>query len=280
MILVGCAGYSYADWKGVFYPRATPSGDMLSFYARHFPFVEINTTFYRMPTTHLLESMESKTPPGFLFFIKAHASFTHKRDATETDFALFRAALQPLIDAGKLAGVLVQFPTSFRLNDENRDHLRYIREQWPDLILATEFRHREWIEDEGTFELLEDEGLAFVCVDEPAFKGLVPPIVRAIADTGYVRFHGRNYQKWWQHDKPEERYDYLYSEAELEDWIPRLHKLETRTEKTYVSMNNHRRGQATVNGRMLLELLELIKPEHGKERVPAGELRERYRTVP
>lgn len=259
MILIGCAGYSYADWKGVFYPPKIPAGEMLSYYARHFPFTELNTTFYRMPTASQLASMEAKTPPGFLFFVKAFSTITHQREATEEDFALFRYALRPLEEAGKLAGVLAQFPTSFRLRDENRAYLRYLRDQWPDLTIAVEFRHREWIEDEGTFELLEDENLAYVCVDEPGFKGLVPPVIRATADTGYVRFHGRNYQKWWQHAKPEERYDYLYSEDELSEWVPRLLSLDGRTEKTYVSMNNHRRGQAALNGRMLRELLEIAQ---------------------
>lgn len=271
MILVGCAGYSYADWKGVFYPRGIAAGEMLGFFARHFPFVELNTTFYRMPTAALLASMEAKTPPGFLFFVKAFGGFTHQRDATPEDFGLFREALRPLEEAGKLAGVLAQFPTSFRRNDENRDYLRYLRELWAGLTIAVEFRHREWIEDEATFELLEEEGLAFVCVDEPQFKGLVPPVVRATAEIGYVRFHGRNYQKWWQHAKPEERYDYLYTEAELRDWIPRLLSLARRTETTYVSMNNHRRGQATINGRMLRELLDMVKAEQGKEAATGNE---------
>lgn len=276
MILVGCAGYSYADWKGVFYPPGTPSAEMLGYYARQFPFTELNTTFYRLPTAALLASMEGKTPPGFLFFVKAFGGFTHRRDAPVEDFVLFREALRPLEEAGKLGGVLAQFPSSFRRGDENRDYLRYLRDRWPDLTLAVEFRHREWVEDEATFELLEDAELAYVCVDEPGFKGLVPPVVRATAGIGYVRFHGRNYRKWWRHDRPEERYDYLYSEAELREWIPRLLTLEGRTAKTYVSMNNHRRGQATVNGRMLRELLEIV--ERDKERkgemegaVPAGE---------
>lgn len=271
MILIGCAGYSYADWKGVFYPPGTAAGEMLSYYARQFPFTELNTTYYRMPTAALLGSMEAKTPPGFLFFIKAYSAFTHKRDATGEDFGLFSEALRPLEEVGKLAGVLAQFPNSFRRNDENRDYLRHLREQWPDLTIAVEFRHREWVEDEATFELLEDEQLTYVCVDEPGFKGLVPPLIRATARIGYVRFHGRNYQKWWQHAKPEERYDYLYNEAELQEWVPRLLTLERRTEKTYVSMNNHRRGQATINGRMLKELLEITNREKEKEAALVGE---------
>ena len=106
--------------------------------------------------------------------------------------------------------------------------------------------------------------MVFVCVDEPSFKGLVPPIVRATSTTGYVRFHGRNYQKWWHHDKPEERYDYLYSEDELEEWIPRLLRLESHTDKTYVSMNNHRRGHYPFNAQTLKRVASPIRRHAGQ----------------
>lgn len=262
MILVGTAGYAYKDWKGVFYPPGLSEREMLPFYARHFDFVEINTTFYRMPTPRLLEGMRDRTPPGFLFFIKAPQVFTHERDqATPEVFAEFRAALEPLVAEGRLGGVLAQFPSSFRCGDEGRDYLRELRDRLPDVPLAVEFRHRGWVEDERTFHLLDEERLAYVCVDEPAFKTLVPPVVRATADFGYVRFHGRNYKKWWVHDKPEERYDYLYSEQELAEWVPRLRGLERGTGRVYASMNNHRGGQAAINGRMLKELLEMGRAE-------------------
>lgn len=119
------------------------------------------------------------------------------------------------------------------------------------LPVAVEFRHREWVNDDLTFRLLEEEGLAYVCVDEPQFKTLVPPVIHATADFAYVRLHGRNYKKWWVHEKPE--------------WVPRLRTLERAAGRVFASMNNHRGGQATINGRMLKELLEL-----GRAVTPAG----------
>lgn len=255
LILVGCSGYSYADWKEVFYPRGTSQGEMLAHYARQFPFVELNTTFYRLPSPFMLAAMERKTPPGFKFFVKAYTRFTHERDAAAADYAAFMQALEPLRAAGKLAGVLAQFPNGFKPGDANRDYLRRLRERFPGVELAVEFRHRAWVADENTFRLLQEEGLAFVGVDEPAYGTLVPPIVRATAPIGYVRLHGRNREKWWRHERAEERYDYLYSEAELKEWAGRLADLARQTRVTYVAMNNHPRGQATINARMLQEML-------------------------
>lgn len=256
MILVGTAGYSYKDWRGVLYPEGMPQPEWLTFYAAEFPFTEINTTFYRLPNRHMLWNMQAKTPHGFLFFIKAYQGLTHKREEAEESLPQFREALSALQEVGKLAGILLQFPNSFRKNDENRDYLRWLRRGLPDIPTVVEFRHREWTSDEGTFALLEDEGLSYACVDEPQFKGLVPPIVRVTGRPAYLRMHGRNYKKWWQHEQPAERYDYLYSESELEEWLPRLRNLERLADTVFVSMNNHRGGQAVINGRMLRELLK------------------------
>lgn len=262
VILIGTAGYSYKDWKGVFYPEKLPDKEMLGYYAQQFPFTEVNTTFYRMPNRFMLGTMANKTPLGFRFFIKAFQGLTHQRDPAL--FPEFAAALEPLSAEGRLAGVLAQFPNSFRNRPENRTYLEQFREAMgPDVPVVVEFRHREWVADESTFNLLSELNLSFVCVDEPQFKSLVPPLVRATADPGYVRFHGRNYQKWWHHEHPDERYDYLYTEEELQEWVPRLQSLENSVNTVYVSMNNHRRGQAVVNGRMLRDLLERAAPEMG-----------------
>lgn len=255
MILIGTAGYSYKDWKGVFYPEKLPNSEMLSFYAREFPFTELNTTFYRMPNPFMLSNMAAKTPEGFRFFIKAFQGLTHKREPEL--FPEFVAALQPLVSGGRLAGVLAQFPNSFRNKPENHDYLARFREAMgPDIPIVVELRHREWTQEERTFDLLARHGLAYACVDEPQFKSLVPPVVRTTAAPGYVRFHGRNYRKWWHHEHPDERYDYLYSGEELAEWVPRLERLASQVDTVYVSMNNHRRGQAVINGRMLRELIE------------------------
>lgn len=255
MLLIGTAGYSYEDWRGVFYPENLDKKEMLGFYAREFSFTEVNSTFYKMPNRFMLYHMQRKTPEHFQFVIKAYRGMTHKREENEHHFTEFKEALEPLMEEGKLGCVLAQFPTSFRNRDENRDYLQEFKERMGEIPVVIEFRHEEWI-NERIFDLLEEEELGYVCVDEPQFKTLVPPIVRATSRIGYIRFHGRNYKKWWHHKETHERYDYLYTEKELKDWVPDILKLTQRTEKTFVSMNNHYRAQAVINGRMLKEMLE------------------------
>lgn len=255
MILVGTAGYSYEDWIGTFYPEGIDKKEMLSFYARAFPFTEVNSSYYRMPNRFMFYHMQEKTPENFQFVVKAHKSLTHEREDNAGQFAEFKEALKPLIEVNKFGCILAQFPTSFRNRDENRDYLREFRDRLGELPVVVEFRHEDWI-DENVFELLEDEKLGFVCVDEPRFKTLLPPEVRVTSEIGYIRFHGRNFKKWWHHKETHERYDYLYSEEELQEWVPRIKKIAAKTEKTFVSMNNHYRGQAAINGRMLQEMLD------------------------
>lgn len=254
MIWVGTAGYHYQDWRGPVYPPEVK--DLLGYYSGIFPFTELNVTFYRLLSPPQVARMAAKVPPEFRFFIKGYQGLTHRREEARESVAPFLESLGPLAQAGQLAGVLLQFPNSFRLRPENREYLGCLREALgPDLPAVVEFRHREWTAEGATFELLRSLGYGYACVDEPQFKGLVPPLVAATAAPGYVRFHGRNYRKWWAHETPDERYDYLYSEAELVEWVPRILDLHRQTELVYVSMNNHRGGQAVINGRMLAGLL-------------------------
>lgn len=146
-----------------------------------------------MPNRFMLYHMREKTPDHFQFVIKAYRGMTHKRDDNEQHFHDFKEALKPLIEVDKLGCVLAQFPTSFRNRDENRDYLKEFKELMGDIPIVVEFRHEEWI-DERIFDLLEEEQLGYVCVDEPQFKTLVPPIIRATGPIGYIRFHGRNYK--------------------------------------------------------------------------------------
>lgn len=255
MILVGTAGYSYKDWLGEFYPAGLPQKEMLSFYAREFAFTEVNSTYYRMPNSYMLYHMQAKTPEDFIFVVKAHGSMTHERDNNSNSFSLFVEALKPLVEAQKLGCILAQFPTSFRNTAGNREYLKVLRNRMGDLPLAVEFRHREWIDDH-VFELMQDENLGFVAVDQPRFPSLVPPVVRVTSPIGYIRFHGRNYEKWWRHKEAYERYDYLYSEEELQEWVPRIGELAINTRKVFLSMNNHFRSQAVANAKMLRLMLQ------------------------
>jgi uncharacterized protein YecE (DUF72 family) len=256
MITIGTAGYSYEDWRGAFYPANLSSRDYLSYYAGTFQFVEVNVTFYQMPNRHMLYHMAEKTPTGFEFSVKAFRGFTHERVDDDQQFVLFREALMPLTDTGRLACVVAQFPNSFRNNPLNQAYLRSLRARLGGLPIAVEFRHSSWL-NEQVSQLLRDEEMGFVCVDEPQLPGLVPPVARATAAPAYVRFHGRNTAKWWRHEAAHERYDYLYTAEELSEWVPKLRELEAKVGKVLVAMNNHYQAKAVSNGKMLQGLLGL-----------------------
>ncbi len=255
MIYLGTAGFSYEDWKGAFYPERMEKRYMLEYYSSIFPVVEVNSTWHALPSPRSILSMARRTPAEFLFVVKAYQGITHAYRDNEEDFRRFREVIRPLEDHGKLACVLAQFPWSFRNRPENRDYLRKFRHLLPDLELVVEFRNQDWIVPE-TEELLRELGAGFCCVDEPRLKGLVRPQVWVTSGTGYVRFHGRNYEAWWDRNRqPWERYDYLYSREELEEWVPRLLSIDEEAERTFAIFNNHYRGKAPKNALMLSQLL-------------------------
>lgn len=257
-ILVGTCGYSYDDWRGAFYPARLAKGRMLEYYAQEFSFTEVNSTFYHIPAVRVMEALAKKTPEGFIFTVKAHASLTHEREAEFTGHTeKFRIMLRPLQEAGKLGAVLFQFPFSFHNNGENRDYLVRLRELFPSIPVAVEFRHTGWVQ-ESTFALLRSLDFAYACVDEPRLKGLVGPVTVRTAGFAYVRFHGRNAAKWWRHGEPWERYDYLYSQAELGEWVPRIKSMAEGAKRVFVAFNNHPRGQAVANARMLQEMIRRL----------------------
>ncbi|HEY66070.1 MAG TPA: DUF72 domain-containing protein [Caldilineae bacterium] len=254
-LYIGTSGFSYSDWVGPFYPPDLPKREWLSYYAQEFQTCELNFTYYRLPNARTLAQLAEKVPPGFRFTLKATDVLTHKREeATPEAFAAFRDALRPLIEQDKFGCVLAQFPYSFKANAENRAYLERLREELADLPVVVEFRHRGWI-TEATFELLERLGLGFCCVDQPRLRGLIPPIARATADVAYVRFHGRNAAKWWEHEHAWERYDYSYSIEELQEWVPKIRSLAEKAQSVYLFANNHWQGQAVNTARQLRLLL-------------------------
>jgi len=254
MVYVGTSGYSYADWVGPFYPEGVPSRDFLAYYARRFAAVEVDYTYYRMPNARTLAAMARKVGPEFRFAVKATSTMTHEREATQETFAEYRRALEPLLQQGKLACVLAQFPHSFHNTPANRGYLERLREGLADLPVVVEFRGREWIQD-ATFDLLARLGLGFCCVDQPRFRSLVPPVTVVTGEWAYVRFHGRNYQKWWRHEEAWQRYDYLYSREELSEWVGRVRDLTAQAKHTAVFFNNHYAAQAVQNALQFEEML-------------------------
>jgi uncharacterized protein YecE (DUF72 family) len=199
--------------------------------------------------------MAEKVPDGFTFTLKATGTLTHQRDkATDEEFARFVEGVLPLVGAEKLGCVLAQFPYSFHATTENRAFLQRLHEGLQDLPVVVEFRNRRWLVEE-TFALLKELGMGFCCVDEPRLSGLIPPVARATSPVAYVRFHGRNAEKWWRHDEPWERYDYTYSDEELREWVPKIRGLAEESDVVYCFANNHWVGQAVDTARQLRLLL-------------------------
>jgi uncharacterized protein YecE (DUF72 family) len=254
MIYIGTSGFSYDDWVGPYYPQDVKKTDWLTFYAQEFSTVELNSSYYGIPTTFSMERMAAKTPEGFQFTVKAHQEMTHKREDNEAVFIQFVAALKPLIDQGKFGCVLAQFPSSFHNGPDSQDYLKLLRQRMGDLPVVVEVRNRDWLQDE-TFVFLRQQQLGFCCVDEPRFSSLMPPVAVATSDITYVRFHGRNAKKWWNHKEAWERYDYTYKPQELQEWAPKLQDLAAKSQRLFVFANNHYRGQAVDTARQLKLLL-------------------------
>jgi uncharacterized protein YecE (DUF72 family) len=258
MVHVGTSGWSYTDWEGRFYPHAKPRGfDELSYLARYFDCVEVNSSFYRPPTSRMTESWLRRTPPAFTFTFKLFQRFTHERSTpwTPAEVAEYRDGVAPVLAAGRLGAVLVQFPWSFRADDEAYRHLEAVQKDFGDLPLVVEVRHASWTTPEA-FHFLKDRGMGFASIDQPASRGSVPPMTLVTSPVGYVRLHGRNADAWFKKDAGrDERYNYLYADAELDEWIERIREIARASEKTYVFTNNHYRGQAPANALQLLSKL-------------------------
>lgn len=255
MIYIGTSGYSYDDWVGPFYREGIPKGDMLKEYSKVFGFTEINSTYYSMPNKFMFFSLIKKTPEGFKFTVKLNGSMTHTRDADDSSYNTFNEAVKPLAENERLGCLVAQFPYSFYRNDRNMEYIMRVRDKLQQTPICVEFRNSAWM-DREIYKWLAAENIGFVCVDEPGIKGLLKKAAIATSRVGYIRFHGRNSEKWYNHKESYERYNYLYSEEELKEWMPRIRFIEQNTDFAFIAFNNHFRAQGAVNARMLQSLLD------------------------
>ena len=276
-VYVGTAGWSYKDWEGIVYPLEKPGGfSPLRYLADYFDAFEVDSTFYRPPTARLAEGWlrQTRHREGFRFTLKLWQRFTHERAEhwTPADVDNFRLGLDPLTEAGRLGGLLLQFPWSFRDNAENRDWLAKLAREFSEYPLFVEVRHGSWGSPEG-YEFFGSLKLNFCNIDQPIFGKSIKPSAVLTGKLGYVRLHGRNYQAWFAPAKQEqteeehrpstgsgrtelvearnERYNYLYSDAELDEWVGHIHELMRQADAVYVFTNNHYRGQAPANALQL-----------------------------
>ena len=254
--------------------------------------VEVNSTFYGQPRADVTAGWVARTPARFEFSLKLYQKFTHPkmfRDAalrsapgpggslldvlamvTQSDIDDFRAGIDPLARAGKLAALLAQFPPSFKSTPAAVDYLQRLLRLFGDYPLAVELRHSSWSDAFGaTLQLLNSFGAAWVQIDEPKFHSSIrqnaPPNVTGFY---YMRLHGRNAAQWWRHDKSEDRYNYLYSAEELKALAETAGAAKALVKKACLYTNNHFAAKSVVNAVMLkAQLGEPIEGEYPPELV-------------
>ncbi len=220
-VLVGTSGWSYKEWKGSFYPPKLPAEEMLRFYSGHFPTVEVNNSFYRIPAEKVLAGWVQQVPESFRFVMKASRRVTHNNRLRDEDGSLgyFLRAVNPLGD--RLGPTLFQLPPNFKKDmDRLRGFLAALPRHWP---AAMEFRHASWF-DEEVYEALKNRGVALVAVDENEAEGSGSPLVPT-ASWGYLRLRR-----------------VTYDEARLRTWAERI--LEQQWSDAYVFLK-HEDGSPT-----------------------------------
>jgi uncharacterized protein YecE (DUF72 family) len=272
-IRIGTSGWSYPSgtgtWNGIFYPsagraRGRAKLDQLAFYAEHFDTVEINSSFYRVPTAETTADWAKRTPTGFEFSLKLFQKFTHPEmfhkasgedpwNLGTKDVDEMRRALEPLAAAGKLGALLAQFPASFKNEPDSRAYLEWLLEQFAAYQVAVELRHRSWSDDpRETLALLEASNAAWTQIDEPKFRLSIRQDLRPnIGAFYYLRLHGRNAKNWWKHEKSEDRYNYLYSTEELEPIAEAVENASRKVKKSYLYANNHFSAKSVANAAIL-----------------------------
>jgi uncharacterized protein YecE (DUF72 family) len=247
------------------YPReARTSEARLRYYAERFDTVEVDSPFYRLPSPETAARWAERTPAAFVFHAKASKEMTghEETDSRERAFEEFRESLAPLEASGKLRGILLQFHPRVKKSREALDDLRGIADLLAPLVPLIEFRHRSWMTEEeraDTLAFLEQHGLAYVSVDSPRTRAsnVMPRIAAVTHEVAYVRFHGRNWKTWNKKTKTSgERFDWLYSREDLEDWVEPIAKLAEEAREVYAMFNNNRSDYAPRSAQVLRGLLD------------------------
>jgi len=257
-VYVGTSGYYYPEWVGPVYPNGTDTSAMLETYSRMFDALEINATYYRPPRKDQFVNYPERTGGDTKIVIKLHGSFTHQRDAGESEREIFIEAVQPLLDSGQFAGYLAQFPQSFQNTKEARDYIEKLKTMFPDSKLVVEFRHKSWWTGD-ILEFLRDLSVSMATVDLPDLPGLPPTEATFTDEPAYVRLHGRNKDGW--HEGRDQRYTYNYDKTELSGILEKVRKMVFKSDSVMVLFNNHPLGNAAINATQFIDILRDALPD-------------------
>jgi uncharacterized protein YecE (DUF72 family) len=265
---IGTAGWSYKDWVPSFYPKIQSGGfDWLQFYSAYFNCVEVNASYYAYINPKVVEGWVNKTADigEFLFTIKLHQDFTHKRKYTPENIKGVTYNLDILSRAERFGGLLLQFPYSFEYNEVNRLYLNDLIDIFQPYKPYVEVRNLSWFNND-VFHEFRKMNLPLCTIDQPKFGKVVPfePVITA--DRAYFRFHGRNWTAWkdsvanfgkeQNYDQQSERYKYLYSPGELVQIQQKIKSVQDTVKEIFVIMNNHPTGYAVANAFEMIHLLE------------------------
>jgi uncharacterized protein YecE (DUF72 family) len=264
-VRLGTCSFADEGLLKAWYPRGvSTSKARLAYYAERFDTVEIDSPFYHLPDRAVTRRWAERTPPEFVFHVKAHRSMTWHdgREPTDADFAEFRRSVEPLELSGKLRGILLQYHPRFVKSDAAKEELARAPERIAPLVPLVEFRHRSWMEPgerDDTLAFLERAGLAYVSVDTPMTRAsnVVARHAYATHRVGYVRFHGRNEKTWnIRSEKSSDRFDWMYSEEELAEWVEKLDRIAGEADEVYAMFNNNRDDFAPRSATILRRLLD------------------------
>lgn len=245
-IHVGCGSWADDEYVGVLYPKELPKKERLRGYAAHFDRVEVNSTYYAVPSAATVQTWSELTPPGFVFDVKLHRVFSQspKKSIAGDQPARLLQALQPIIEARKLGAFLLTLSPFFGPGKHSLAELDGLTEKLGPFPVAVELRHRGWVDGaarESTLDYFRRHGLAWVALDLPQLDAheILPPIDEVTNPSlAYLRLHGRN-PKYLEAESAEQRHDYKYGPAEIGEIAARIRGLAARAENVHVSVNTH-----------------------------------------
>jgi uncharacterized protein YecE (DUF72 family) len=286
-VRIGTCSWADDSLSKLWYPRGVSSAEArLRYYADHFDTVEVNSSYYALPEAAMAEKWVERTPPGFVFHVKAFAMMTRhpvraeqlppelrseaalddrgrvdhpSRELRAEVFRRFSAGVDPLRQAGKMGGILLQLPQYITYGERAFEYLEWARDQLPGDELLVEFRHRSWLTDdhrEEVLSFLEALPATYVIVDAPRMESnnVAPTVVAATSSSAYLRLHGRNAATWNKRGgSASERFDHLYTEAELAEWVEPLRELAERHENVWAMFNNNGRSTDVASGREIAQ---------------------------